>query len=128
MVTLNVSVAESRVYAGLRSEAKAALQRLGGLLFDERTPVNVSVRLGRPPTEIIAEAEAERPELIVMSGPKPSRWRRWLGQGIVEAVVRGAPCPTLVLPRQWQLTPEQYRQAFRPAAAEMDRGARLWAS
>jgi hypothetical protein len=76
--------------------------------------VRINVRVGRPHEEILAEADAELSELIIMASPKPACWKRLLGLGTVERVVRNARCPTLVLPRIWKITPEQYRQAMRP--------------
>ena len=90
------------------------LKKLARLFFGNSPSVRISVRVGRPHEEIVAEADAELSELIIMASPEPSRWKRFLGLGTVERVVRNAPCPTLVLPRIWKITPEQYRQAMRP--------------
>ena len=114
VVNLNVSRLESRIYNEVCAESEAALKKLAELFFGDSPSVRINVRVGRPHEEIVAEAEAELSELIIMASPEPSRWKRFLGLGTVERVVRNAPCPTLVLPRIWKITPEQYRQAMRP--------------
>ena len=114
VVNLNVAGLESRIYNEVCAESEAALKKLAELFFSDSPSVRVNVRVGRPHEEIIAEAGAELSELIIMAGPKPSRWKRFLGLGTIERVVRSAPCPTLVLPRIWKITPEQYRQAMLP--------------
>jgi nucleotide-binding universal stress UspA family protein len=114
VVNLNVVRLESRIYSEVCAESEATLKKLAGHFFGDRPSVRINVRVGRPHEEIVAEAEAELSELIIMAIPKPARWKRLLGLGTVERVVRNARCPTLVLPRIWKITPEQYRQAMRP--------------
>ncbi len=114
VVNLNVVRLERRIYNEACAESEAALKKLAKHFFGDSPFVRINVRMGRPHEEIVAEAEAELSELIIMAGPKPSRWKRFLGLGTVERVVRNARCPTLVLPRIWKITPEQYRQAMRP--------------
>jgi nucleotide-binding universal stress UspA family protein len=114
VVNLNVVQLESRIYDEVCAESEAALEKLAKHFFGDSLSVHINVRVGRPHEEIVAEAGAESSELIIMAGPKPSRWKRLLGLGTIERVVRSAPCPTLVLPRAWKITPEQYRQAVRP--------------
>jgi nucleotide-binding universal stress UspA family protein len=114
VVNLNVVRLERRIYNEAGAESEAALKKLAKHFFGDSPSVRVNVRVGRPHEEIIAEAGAELSELIIMAGPKPSRWKRLLGLGTIERVVRNAPCPTLVLPRVWKITPEQYRHAMRP--------------
>jgi len=114
VVNLNVVQLESRVYDEVCAENEAALKKLTKHFFRESPAVRVNVRVGRPHQEIAAEAEAELSELIIMASPKPSRWKRFLGLGTIERVVRNTPCPTLVLPRVWKITPEQFRHAMCP--------------
>jgi nucleotide-binding universal stress UspA family protein len=114
VVNLNVARVESRIYNEACAESEAALKKLAKHFFGDSPSVRINVRMGRPHEEIVAEAEAELSELIIMASPKPSRWKRFLGMGTVERVVRNARCPTLVLPRVWKITPEQYRHAMRP--------------
>ena len=112
VVNLNVARLESRIYNEVCAESEAALKKLAKLFFGDSPSVRINVRVGRPHEEILAEADAELSELIIMASPEPSRWKRFLGLGTVERVVRNAPCPTLVLPRIWKITPEQYRHAM----------------
>ena len=113
VVNLNVSRLESRIYNEVCAESEAALKKLAELFFGDSPSVRINVRVGRPHEEILAEADAELSELIIMASPKPACWKRILSLGTVERVVRNARCPTLVLPRIWKITPEQYRHAMR---------------
>jgi nucleotide-binding universal stress UspA family protein len=113
VVNLNVVRLEGRIYNEVCAENEAALKKLAKHFFGDSPSVRINVRVGRPHEEIVAEAEAELSELIIMASPKPSRWKRFLGLGTVGRVVRNARCPTLVLPRVWKITPEQYRYAMR---------------
>jgi len=113
VVDLNIVRLENRVYRGVCTENEAALKKLAKDFFGDDPLVSVNVRVGRPPEEIVAEAEAELSELIIMVSPQPSRWKQLFGLDTVERVVRNARCPTLVLPRILKITPEQYRQAMR---------------
>jgi nucleotide-binding universal stress UspA family protein len=124
VVNLNVARLERRIYKEVCAESEAALRKLAKHFFGNNPSVRVNVRAGKPHEEIIAEAGAELSELIVMASPKPSRWKRFFGLGTVERVVRNAPCPTLVLPRVWKITPEQYRQAMRPRSDARSNAAR----
>lgn len=102
VVNLNIAAAPS-VYDELCNESTMALRRIGRHFFGGDTEVNVSVRTGKPDDEIVAAARAEGCELIVLSTPKPSLWKRLMGLGTVKGVLRAAPCPTLVLPRVWKM-------------------------
>ena len=124
VVNLNVVTVESRIYNEVRAESEAALKKLAKHFFGDSPSVRINVRVVRPHEEIIAEANAELSGLIIMAGSKPSRWKRFFGLGTVERVVRNAPCPTLVLPRVWKITPEQYRQAMRPRSDARSNEAR----
>jgi len=124
VVNLNVVKLEYRIFNEVLAESEAGLKKLAKHFFGDSPSVRINVRMGRPHEEIVAEAEAELSELIIMASPKPSRWKRFLGLGTVERVVRNAPCPTLVLPRVWRITPEQYRQAMRPRSDARSNAAR----
>ena len=113
VVNLNVVRVESRIINEVCGESEAALKTLAKHFFGDSPSVCINVRVGQPHEEIVAEADAESSELIIMASPKPSRWKRFLGQGTVERVVRNTRCPTLVLPRVWKIAPEQYRCAMR---------------
>ena len=123
VVNLNVGRLESRIYNEVCAESEAALKKLAKYFFGDSPSVRMNVRMGQPHQQIVAEAEADLSELIILASPKPSRWKRFWGLGTVERVVRTAPCPTLVLPRVWKITPEQYRCAMRlPGNARPDAG------
>ncbi len=117
VVNLNIFALERRVLNELRHENEQRLRALAKLFFEGGNLPQLRVRLGRPHEEILAEAEEEHAELIVMASPKPSRLKWRLSPATVERVIRDAPCPTLVLPRVWRITPEQYREATRPTPA-----------
>jgi nucleotide-binding universal stress UspA family protein len=108
VVNLNVAAPEGRLYHEVCAESEELLRKLAHLFFRDTTSIRVSVRLGRPHTEIVAEAAAQSSELIILSSPNGSRWKQLLRFGTVQRVVRNAPCPTLVLPHAWRITPEQY--------------------
>ena len=112
VVNLNVVRLERRIYNEAGAESEAALKKLAKHFFGDSPSVRINVRVGRPHEEIVAEADAELSELIIMASPKPACWKRILSLGTVERVVRNARCPTLVLPRIWKITPEQYRHAM----------------
>ena len=112
VVNLNIVPLENRIYDEVCAESEAGLKKLARLFFGDSPSVRINVRVGQPHEEIVAEADAESSELIIMASPKPSRWKRFLGLGTVGRVVRNARCPTLVLPRIWKITPEQYRHAM----------------
>ena len=114
VVELNISAPGRRVYDELCHETEGRVRSLAKLFLDGERP-NVLVRVGTPHEEILAEAESEQAELIVMGSPKAPRARWQFRRTTVERVVRKAPCLTLVLPRAWKIAPEQYRRAMRPA-------------
>jgi nucleotide-binding universal stress UspA family protein len=116
VVRLNIA-SESRVYDEICLESEQALRQIGTRFFGGAQAVSVSVRMGKPDGQIVAEAESGHAELILLSSPKPSPWKRLFSDGTVKGVVRMAPCPTLVLPRIWKVTPEKCRVAPHPAAA-----------
>ncbi len=113
VVNLNVFGLERRVLDELRRESEQRLRALARLFFEDRPLPQLHVRIGRPHEEILAEAETELAELVVMASPRPSRFKWRLSLTTVERVVRNAPCPALVLPRVWRITPQQYRDVTR---------------
>lgn len=117
VVNLNIFGLEPRVLNELRHENEQRLRALARLFFEVVRLPQLRVRVGRPHEEILAEAEEEHAELIVMASPKACRPRWRFSPATVERIVRNAPCPTLVLPRVWRITPQQYREATRPAPA-----------
>ena len=120
VVNLNIFRLEPRVLDELRHENEHRLRAVAKLFFEDSRLPRLRVRLGKPHEEILAEAEEEHAELIVMASPRASRQRWRLSPATVERVVRNAPCPTLVLPRVWRIAPQQYREAMRQKNAEAD--------
>ena len=115
VVRLNIAI-ESRVYDELCLESEKALRQIGSRFFGISQALNVSVRVGKPHEQIVAEAQSGLAELILLSSPNPSPWKRLLSEGTVKGVVRMAPCTTLVLTRIWKVPPEKCRDASHPAA------------
>jgi nucleotide-binding universal stress UspA family protein len=61
---------------------------------------------GDPALEVIGLAERENPDLIVMSSHGRSGLARLVMGSIAEAVMRGAPCPILVVKPEVKLSQE----------------------
>jgi nucleotide-binding universal stress UspA family protein len=115
VVEVNIFALDSRLYDGLCHESERRLRTIAKTFFGNEMP-DIQVRVGRPHEQILAETEAAQPELIVLASSKSGR-RKWrLLPTTVERVVRNAPCLTLVLPRTWKISPEQFRQAMRSSA------------
>lgn len=97
VVELNISPLDRRVFDELCLESQEKLQKLAQS-FTENVP-RLSVRIGKPHEEILAEARDSGAELIVMDAPKTQH--RWpFHSTTVERVVRNAPCQTLVMPAE----------------------------
>jgi nucleotide-binding universal stress UspA family protein len=79
VVNLNVVKLEYRIFNEVLAESEAGLKKLAKHFFGNSPSVRINVRMGRPHEEIVAEAEAELSELIIMASPEPSRWKRFLG-------------------------------------------------
>jgi nucleotide-binding universal stress UspA family protein len=97
VVELNI-VTPNRLYQEICAESEAALRNLSMALLGHENAARVSVRIGRPDEEILAEARASRSELILLTSSRPRRWSQPFRSRTVERVVQLAPCPTLVLP------------------------------
>jgi nucleotide-binding universal stress UspA family protein len=112
VVPLNILPVERRVYDELCRENEERLKALACQFFRDQRPV-VRARIGKAHEQILAEAEAMRAELIVMCGSEArvGRWR--FRASTVQRVVSDATCLTLVLPKSWKITAEQYRRAMR---------------
>jgi nucleotide-binding universal stress UspA family protein len=115
VVRINIGF-ESRVYDELCLESEAALHRIKARFLGDVPDVRVRVRAGKPYEQIVAEAKSTGAELILLSSPKRSLWKRVFSDGTVKGVLRAAPCPTLVLPRNWKAAPESCRDAAHSAA------------
>src|ERR1700677_1278344 len=96
VIDLNI-VPQQGIYEQLRAESVAALRKLANLFFGSDQVARISVRIGRPAEEIIAEATGEASDLIVLCGPKSHR-ARFFSRSTTEQVLESASCATLVLP------------------------------
>ena len=107
VVSLNILAPENRVYEELYGEALSYLQRLARLhLAASATPV-FHVRFGHPAEVILAEAQAEHVDLIILPAPGPSLWDRlvslWKDRGghlfrpIVRQVIQHSTCGVFLL-------------------------------
>jgi nucleotide-binding universal stress UspA family protein len=63
----------------------------------ERALVKVRVESGDPAARILEAAAEERCDVVVVGRPRQGWLRRFLGDRVVERVVRDAPCPVLVV-------------------------------
>jgi len=67
----------------------------------EKLPAEIQARtfviLGRPAHEIVALAEQERADIIVMATQGESGWQRFVFGSVAEKVVRHADCPVLTI-------------------------------
>ena len=97
VVDLNIFPPQPAVNEQLCAESQAALRRLAKLFFGVEQAARISVRVGRPAQEIIAEAKESEADVIVMCGPKSGRMRL-LRRGTTQRVLSSASCPSLVLP------------------------------
>lgn len=78
------------------------LESLGEVFREADITCTTSVRIGIPFEEILKEAEAIAPDLIVVGAKAAPILGRFLLGGTAERVTRHAPCPVLVVrqPRQ----------------------------
>jgi len=95
VVELNIVPLDRRVYDELCLEYEQKLQKLSN--WFPAGQLRLSVRIGTPHEEILAEARDSEAELIVMSAPRDHRVRWPFRSTTVERVVRDAPCLTLVM-------------------------------
>ena len=79
VVELNIAAPGGRVYEELGKEAEFYLERLAEKHMDRMATTMVHVRTGRPADEILAEADAERVDCIILPTFGPSFWRRVTG-------------------------------------------------
>ena len=113
VIPLNTAPLDRRIERELLAENEAKLRRVAQLCPASSHALTLRLRFGSPHREIVAEARAGSAELIILSPPKISLWPGLFRSRTTEQVVKSAPCSTLVLPRNWTITPQQYRQATR---------------
>jgi nucleotide-binding universal stress UspA family protein len=113
VANLDVVLPDRRLHENLRVAWERRMEALSRQFLGDCASHCLRVRAGKPYEQIVAEAEESSSELIVLSRPQPSR-RNWFRSRTAERLVRSAPCLTLILPRVWKISPEQYRGAMRP--------------
>lgn len=77
--------------------AHQRLETLGKAFWEGGVECTTSVRVGIPHEEILKEAEAIAPDLIIVGAKATPALGRFLLGGAAELVVRHAPCPVLVI-------------------------------
>jgi nucleotide-binding universal stress UspA family protein len=81
----------------LVNSAKESLDRLVDTMEKEKVRVRPVVRQGEAADEIIAFAEEEKVDLIVIATHGRTGWRRFMFGSVAEKVVRLASCPVLTI-------------------------------
>ncbi len=107
IVNLKVVVPENRVFRELADEAKWHLEQLADRYLPPIASAVAHVRIGEPPQEILAEANAEKPDLIILPTYGPCFWTRlkavWkpacnpIVSPLAEQVIRQATCGVFVV-------------------------------
>ena len=95
VVTLSIAAPEKGVYEQLGRDAYWYLERLAGQCVRASVDTSIRVRFGKPADEILAEAEDEGVDLIVLASKLPSFWRCLFAPivpRVIERVVREATC------------------------------------
>ena len=102
IVNLNIVAPESCVFRELADEAKSYLEQLADRYLPPVASAVAHVRIGEPVQEILAQAAAEKPDLIILPTYDPSFWTRskavWnpacnpIVSPLAEQVIRQATC------------------------------------
>jgi nucleotide-binding universal stress UspA family protein len=77
--------------------AQMEMRKLIETLLSGEIAATISVREGRPEEVILREAAAIKADLIVMKGQPRSLWARLFSPGVLQRVLRHAPCPVMVV-------------------------------
>jgi nucleotide-binding universal stress UspA family protein len=83
--------------ARARVELRAYLQGVAARVREWGATVRYEVREGNPAEEILQYAEEEGVDLILMSTHGLSGFSRWVYGSVADRVLRGAPCPVLLV-------------------------------
>lgn len=82
-------------------ELEAAAKKSLAEIRREELPAEIQARtfviLGRPAHEIVALAEQQKADIIVMATHGESGWQRFVFGSVAEKVVRHADCPVLTI-------------------------------
>jgi nucleotide-binding universal stress UspA family protein len=85
--------------------------------------IRVDLRLQEAPEahgEILAQAAALRPDLLVLGSHGRSGFQRWLLGSVTEKLIRQAPCPTMIVPQRAHDTPPDKPVQFRNILCPVD--------
>ena len=91
VVELNIVTPNSQLYHEICCESEAALCKISLALLGEEKAARISVRIGCPCEQILAEAQESRSELIILTRSERCRPHIFRSH-IVERVVQLAPC------------------------------------
>jgi nucleotide-binding universal stress UspA family protein len=81
----------------LDSYSEKERSEISAIAADERMLIKTRIEEGEPYRKIVAAAEEERCDVIIMGAKKRSWLRRLFGDNTVEKVISQAPCPVLVV-------------------------------
>jgi nucleotide-binding universal stress UspA family protein len=108
VLTLNIAAPENRVYERLAQEARWHLEQMARQFLHPGIATVLRVRFGKPVEQILAEAEAQKADLLMVPVARRSDGKRWssfgerfVGRwaaGTSQRLVRRAPCPVLIVP------------------------------
>ena len=118
VLTLNIAAPENGVYERLAQEAYWHLEQMARQFLRPDIATVLRVRFGEPVEQILAEAEAQKADLLIVPvahRPERKRWsslgERLLGQwsgGTSQRLVRRAPCPVLIVPSAPSLDSQEH--------------------
>ena len=109
VVNLNLAAMDRRIEEELCKDAQRHLERLAAKYVHSEASIVVRVRTGRPVAEILAEAEAQNADLMILGTSESWQQKarpplRWLTAavfpGVVGKLVRLALCPLLIVHAQ----------------------------
>jgi nucleotide-binding universal stress UspA family protein len=119
VLNLNIMAPENRIYEELAQIALGHLERLAREYMQPGVSVLYHVRTGAPVKEILAEAQAEGADLMILStsggsGRKPNNssfWKRLfatLFPGMGQRLAQVSPCPLLVMHAETSFNCEEH--------------------
>jgi nucleotide-binding universal stress UspA family protein len=85
------------VLEGAVNEARERLRELGRKLRESRPAVTAEVLRGDPASSIIASAQEQTADLVILGSHGEGGIDRWLLGSVSERVARHAPCSVLVV-------------------------------
>lgn len=116
VVNLNLAAPDRRIDADVCADARWNLERLVENYVVPDATILIHVRMGKPGEEILAEAEAENVDLIILpvfatSGRRRGHIRNWFTAAIwphtAKKLLRSAQCPVLIVHEDISLNCQQ---------------------